>query len=600
MMTSNRSRNRFPFGRLFGWIGVLFFSAVGGAAAVPSPKPAAPAPKAVPAADATNAKSGDDVQDLIYLASSRPIVIRIHVHVEGKSLYEFRSAVAKRIFDSLDADHNGTLEKKEIEGIPTPEMFAAAARQQGGPITGVELKPDSHPADGRVTREELTEYVLAQSGAPLGFEINSSPGQATIFNGVFQTVANLDVTPVLALIDADSNGKLSAAEFANTDNLFRMLDINDDETISRAEISTLNSAEMQRSVPATPLAGLSTFVQPIDRWGTKMALIRKLIQVYDRTSRDPKTRRAMRDKKLTPAELGIPAASLLGFDQNKDGALDVKEAAAWLSNPDPEFEIDVFIRRKQSKIQPVILRHAVAHGGKDSALNVRTEKDGQVVFHIAEVPIELRTAPLSHRSGSQTRNFKNSFKQADRNNNGYLETDEIRFAGLGPEDFSAMDRDHNGMVFEPEWMAFMQLRASLIESRVALSLSSTSTDPVEQFDTNRDGRLSHVEFAHALEAIKAWDVNHDERIAPSEIPHHYYGTFRVGSGGDNVNRAVGSRNGQTGIDSKGAPVWFQKMDRNRDGQVSLREFLGPVAVFRSFDANHDGFLDAPEIGKASK
>ena len=46
------------------------------------------------------------------------------------------------------------------------------------------------------------------------------------------------------------------------------------------------------------------------------------------------------------------------------------------------------------------------------------------------------------------------------------------------------------------------------------------------------------------------------------------------------------------------PVWFQKMDRNHDGDVSRREFLGPRDVFDRLDRDTDGLIDADEAAKA--
>ena len=38
------------------------------------------------------------------------------------------------------------------------------------------------------------------------------------------------------------------------------------------------------------------------------------------------------------------------------------------------------------------------------------------------------------------------------------------------------------------------------------------------------------------------------------------------------------------------------MDRNRDGDVSRREFLGPLKTFDSLDVNHDGLISQAEAG----
>jgi Ca2+-binding EF-hand superfamily protein len=42
------------------------------------------------------------------------------------------------------------------------------------------------------------------------------------------------------------------------------------------------------------------------------------------------------------------------------------------------------------------------------------------------------------------------------------------------------------------------------------------------------------------------------------------------------------------------PEWFRKMDRNGDGDVSPREFLGTDEQFRAIDADGDGLISVEE------
>jgi len=48
------------------------------------------------------------------------------------------------------------------------------------------------------------------------------------------------------------------------------------------------------------------------------------------------------------------------------------------------------------------------------------------------------------------------------------------------------------------------------------------------------------------------------------------------------------------------PLWFRKMDRNRDGDVSHREFLGTDEAFRRIDSDGDGLISAAEAERADK
>jgi Ca2+-binding EF-hand superfamily protein len=49
-----------------------------------------------------------------------------------------------------------------------------------------------------------------------------------------------------------------------------------------------------------------------------------------------------------------------------------------------------------------------------------------------------------------------------------------------------------------------------------------------------------------------------------------------------------------------APLWFRKMDRNADGDVSRREFLGAAEDFARIDTNGDGLIDAAEAAAANR
>lgn len=43
-----------------------------------------------------------------------------------------------------------------------------------------------------------------------------------------------------------------------------------------------------------------------------------------------------------------------------------------------------------------------------------------------------------------------------------------------------------------------------------------------------------------------------------------------------------------------APAWFTLMDRNRDGYLAKREFLGKLDDFADLDRDRDGFLNRDE------
>ena len=54
------------------------------------------------------------------------------------------------------------------------------------------------------------------------------------------------------------------------------------------------------------------------------------------------------------------------------------------------------------------------------------------------------------------------------------------------------------------------------------------------------------------------------------------------------------------LPARRGPRWFQAMDRNGDGYLSPREFLGSPARFRELDADGDGRISVAEAERARK
>src|SRR5262249_49478603 len=98
------------------------------------------------------------------------------------------------------------------------------------------------------------------------------------------------------------------------------------------------------------------------------------------------------------------------------------------------------------------------------------------------------------------------------------------------------------------------------------------------------------------------DRDGDGKIDKGEIPRQFQ--ILINQGPMNANNGVvpmvaldGNVRATTPVPTAG-PLWFRKMDRNGDGDVSRREFLGTRADFDRIDTDHDGLISLEEAEKA--
>src|SRR5262249_29916790 len=113
-------------------------------------------------------------------------------------------------------------------------------------------------------------------------------------------------------------------------------------------------------------------------------------------------------------------------------------------------------------------------------------------------------------------------------------------------------------------------------------------------DANGDGKLSARELKTAWARLKHLDTDGDGCIHEKELARQFQIAFEGGQPGgrDFMDRRPGT-DARPAYNPK-TPLWFKRMDRNGDGDVSFREFLGTRAEFNAIDTDGDGLISPEE------
>ena len=199
-------------------------------------------------------------------------------------------------------------------------------------------------------------------------------------------------------------------------------------------------------------------------------------------------------------------------------------------------------------------------------------------------------SPLSEwKQGSE--NVVSQFKKLE-NKAGFVERKAVENEPALLALFSIADRNTDDKVDAAERDAALKVLAPLANCRVDVAFADQGSGLFELLDRNGDGRLSPRELVEATRVLMPF-AGPDKCVGPKDLIRR----FNVRSRVEPMPTGLSVLPRQTAEETKPAatpPAWFTKMDRNGDGDVSLREFVGPIDLFRKLDRDGDGLISPAE------
>ncbi|MDY3557719.1 hypothetical protein R5W23_000247 [Gemmata sp. JC673] len=520
--------------------------------------------------------------DLVCMTATRPVLVRLDVAVDGKPLVVEWESFARALFTHLDANKNGALEGTELARLP-PTLTLLTVRS-GFPL----------PAAPALTRDGLTEYLRANDLGPLRALI--SGGVAPVFRRPIRgnavgAVQALDKALFEAL-DSNTDGKLTADELAAGPAVLAKLDTDENELVSAEEVRGLLVGADPRVTPFNEPSASS-----FPRFGLRVAarksdpvLAKQLLSWYQ-----PKRKDDVPARRLTKVDLNLSDEAVAALDRDGDSELDPEELGRFGSACPPATVLALQLGQTPPDKSPA----AVLSVGK-ADLTVTTGNQGADVTLVG-TGVRVDFVPTS--DGADPRGlYVNTFRQFDRDANGYLDAAEIRRSDVFRDLFPLIDADGDGKVFEKELLAALDeirpLAALAARGLVATNVTEAGHGLFGIIDADGNGQLSQRELRQLPKLAKHFATAKDGSFRLADVPQHLRVTFASHPAGPWMIEAPNDRSREPR--SAVGPPWFQKMDRNRDGDVSRREFLGSEDDFRRLDRDGNGLIDTHEAEAASK
>jgi Ca2+-binding EF-hand superfamily protein len=165
-------------------------------------------------------------------------------------------------------------------------------------------------------------------------------------------------------------------------------------------------------------------------------------------------------------------------------------------------------------------------------------------------------------------NFIDNF---DKDQDGKLSQEEYRGSDAS---FKQMDKNQDGYLDETEVQKGRPPGRSDMQKR--------GGGYINNFDKDQDGKLSQEEYPGSDTSFKRMDQNQDGYLDETEVQK-------------------GRSPGRSDMQKRGGG-YINNFDKNQDGKLSQEEYPGSDTSFKRMDQNQDGYIDENEFhrGRPSK